>query len=431
MRLVGIDLHVSHVDMKTFRICPQCVAEHGRHEAFWHLRMVHWCPIHRAPLLATCRACGVGLRWTRPGIGRCNCGADLTKQTSKDRCSEPLANLLLVVRAALYSDAQTSAARPQALAHLFHLDLYRLMRLLETLEGVVLRPTRHSALGKPPVKCDGVTKVASILCDWPRAFQQFLEDQYGKELENDSSRRAFKITFPWAFWTLGRNLKAHADQLQFLRDEVIRFGACYWTREQLTRVTPKVALIRVSYEWGSIPEAASVMGIDPRTLLNRVREGLIPIKETGAHRKSRNYRVDMRWARSCNPPVEGVPMRDAAKELGISTPLLSALRTQKVYQDNAITRRLHGYAMEDIADFKERLDRVIALHSGDGSIGGIMIDGRRFDSIGPSAIRAKILRRLIEPEKALAVKARRRQTQGGAPGRARTGTSRLSGADGI
>lgn len=39
VRLVGTELHVSHVDMQTFRICPRCVDEHGRHEAFWHLRL--------------------------------------------------------------------------------------------------------------------------------------------------------------------------------------------------------------------------------------------------------------------------------------------------------------------------------------------------------------------------------------------------------
>ena len=295
VRLVGTAFHVSYVDMCRLRICPGCVARSRTHEAFWHLRMVQWCPIHRTALLERCGSCGVELRWNRPGIDQCNCGADLTKQTPKGHCSKPVADLLLMMRHALYRDTSTTKP-PLGLHHLHHLDLYRLLRLVETLEP--LMPSHAvSRSEERGVESNAFAEVAHTLARWPRNFQAFLQSRYGQHLESDSSRKSFKRTFPWAFWTLGRNLKGHAHQLDFLRDEVFRFGAYHWTREQLGRASVNATVMGLKYEWGSIPDAASLMGIDQRTLLRRVRDGLVPARKAENVRASRNYQIKLSWVR--------------------------------------------------------------------------------------------------------------------------------------
>lgn len=354
MRLVGVELHVSHVDMRAFRVCPRCVAEHGRHEAFWHLKLVQWCPLHRTPLLDECGDCGANLRWNRPNIGRCNCGAELTKQSGEGRCPKPLADLMLVIRAALYGDAESSAARPECSAHLFHLDLYRLMRLVETLGEVICVRNSRGEIVESDV--DPMIEIAEILANWPRNFQAFLQKRYGAVLENDSSRRSFKLTFPWAFWTLGRNLKAHAHQLDFLRDEVVRFGAAHWTQEQLTRFGPRPVLYRLHCDWGSVPDAASLVGLDPRTLLKRIKEGLVPIKQRDTVRGNRNYQVSLEWARNTKYTRHpSMSPRDAAKFIGVPTRTLSRLRTAGIYKVRHLTRRSGGYSLEDVRVLKQLL----------------------------------------------------------------------------
>jgi hypothetical protein len=365
MRLVGVELHASHVDMRAFRVCPVCVAEHGRHEAFWHLEMVQWCPVHRTPLLDECRDCGATLRWKRPSIVRCNCGADLTRQSGEGRCPKPLADLLLVVRAALYRDVESIAARPQRLTQLFHLDLYRLMRLVETLEEVVCVRDSRGAIADSEI--DPMIEIANILANWPRNFQVFLQNRYGEELENDSSRRSFKLTFPWAFWTLGRNLKENAHQLDFLRDEVLRFGAAHWTQERLTRVGPRAALYGLQCEWGSVPDAASLIGLDPRTLLKQIREGLVPIKQSDTVLGNRNYQVSLDWARKTKYSSQpSMSVRDAAKFIGVPTRVLIRLRTARVYKVRHLTRRSGGYSVEDAGALKQLLHERAMKYGTDG-----------------------------------------------------------------
>lgn len=396
MQLLGTELHVSHVDMKVLRICPLCVRENSRHEAFWHLKLVQWCPIHRTPLLSNCRACGVKLRWNRPGIGVCNCGADLTDQVSEDQCLESVANLMFVLRAALYGDAETHASRPRSLAHLYHLDLYRLMRLYETLGYEVTRPRKLGSTWDSGPRYGADVEVCEALSNWPHGFQEFLRRRYGHELEKDGSRRSFKRTFPWVFWTLGKNMKEHAAQLKFLRDEVMRFGADYWTREQLTRESESTVLSRLDCEWGSVPDAALLMGIDPRTLLRRIKDGLVPFKENTTRGKNRNFKVNLRWAsKQKRSAGTGLGVRQAAQVLGISTSLLTALRRHEIYKVKFLTRRRDGYAIEDLQDIKKRLDVVVARHSVDGLVSGIVFDGQRLDRIRPLASCVQALKAML------------------------------------
>lgn len=396
IRLVGTELHVSHVDMRVVRICPSCVAEKGQHEAFWHLRTVQWCPLHRAPLLEKCRQCGVALRWNRPGIGQCNCGADLTKQTAKERCSTALAELLLMMRHALYRDP-AAAEPPSSLRHLHHLDLYRLMRLVETLESVVNSHLDQKA-SAIVVGSEALTEVARILGNWPRNFQRFLQTRYRDDLDLDSSRKSFKRTFPWAFWTLGRNLKEQAHQLDFLRDEVMRFGAYHWTREQLGRASTHATIARLHCEWGSIPDAASLIGIDQRTLLQRVRDGLVPAQKAESVLRNRNYKINLDWARQQNFDHEELTIAKAAVMLGLPLSLFNELVVAGVYKSETITRRRDRLSEQDVMNFKRKLDVVAKEHFPGMSILGIFIGGRRLNGTERVETRASFIRHLSSCE---------------------------------
>ncbi len=403
LRLVGTELHVSHVDMQSFRICPCCVGEHGRHEAFWHLRLVEWCPVHQVRLLTVCWVCRNELRWNRPGVGRCNCGADLTVQVSSERCDDRLSGLLLVIRRALYGSEHIDEAIPSDMAHLLHMDLYRLMRTIEVLSGRMFWREggkagitwRISAAEERGVKAK-LLDIARALAPWPTGFREHLHARYDKVLSEDSSRRSFRDSFSWALWPLGKNLKEHAGQLAFLRDEVLRFGASYWTRDQLMRGAKIRDFGQWEFCWGSVPDAAEILGLDPRTLLKRIREGLVPVKEVATHRRNRNYKVDLQWARaqrySAHP---GVKIRSAATVLGLSPPMLSMLQANRAYRPTLMTRPPNTFAVEDIQRFKLELSHLVTRHSGDESLGGMLINGRRFDKIRSTKERASVLHDLI------------------------------------
>ncbi|QNN45471.1 TniQ family protein [Thermomonas brevis] len=405
LRLVGTELHASYVDMRSFRICPHCVAQQDRHEAFWHLRLVEWCPIHQVRLLTHCQVCGHQLRWNRPGIGRCSCGADLTVQASPERCESRLSGLLLVFRRALYGSEYVDTRVPDEMSHLLHIDLYRLTRMVEVLGNTFYWQRRRNkkemllsvSLEERKVKID-LLEVAKILVPWPISFREALRTYFDKQLSDADARKSFRFAFPWLEFALGRNLREHAEQLAFLREEAARFGATYWTRNQLKRGAG-ARITGENYRWGSVPDAAEVMGVDPRTLLKRIREGVVPVKESAIYRRSRNYKVDLKWAKDqkCSAHPE-VKIRSASAMLGLSPDFFSILLAEQFYRPMLLTRRQGHFAIEDIRRFKGQLDAVVARYSIDGELGGVIFHGRRLDKIRSSKERARALHVLAASE---------------------------------
>ena len=59
------------------KLCPECVAEKGFIEAHFDLALMTGCPVHSRSLLSRCPGCMKPLRWFRPGLLECHCGASL------------------------------------------------------------------------------------------------------------------------------------------------------------------------------------------------------------------------------------------------------------------------------------------------------------------------------------------------------------------
>lgn len=59
------------------QICVACVHREGYCKAVWDCRLYAVCHIHRIPMVGQCKACGSPLRWYRPAVDVCQCGAYL------------------------------------------------------------------------------------------------------------------------------------------------------------------------------------------------------------------------------------------------------------------------------------------------------------------------------------------------------------------
>ncbi|HZX77384.1 TniQ family protein [Lysobacter sp.] len=393
MRLLGQEVYVDEARMDVFRICPACVRETGRHEAAWHLKVMDWCPIHRIRLLEQCEACDRPLGWNRPAVGRCSCGSDLTAQGRASTCSDTLARLLQAFRAVLYRNA--AAPMPEALAHLKDLDLYALSRLVHVLcDQFWERDKRGIPLG-PRRTAEHLEAVSVMLDDWPHNFRSFLVERYEEAILADRWGDAFRSQLYWALTCLKKNMRKRRVQYEFLIDEVYHFGARYIPRERLVRGEK----IRqpVASQWGSILEAASVAGMDPRTLARRIRAGDdIPILRADVHRANRYVLVDMDWARSWKVSrYAPVNVRHAAELLGVSVNVLEGLRKQGVFRTNHHTNRANGYSEEDIEAFSRVLQYLVERHSNDGTVGGLMADGVTLRTTKSVQLRIALLGGLI------------------------------------
>lgn len=60
------------------KICPQCVKRKKYYRASWQLRCICCCVEHEWILSEHCPHCGALIRWNRPAIDICSCGAFLT-----------------------------------------------------------------------------------------------------------------------------------------------------------------------------------------------------------------------------------------------------------------------------------------------------------------------------------------------------------------
>ncbi|MGO9515716.1 MAG: hypothetical protein ACLPND_01595 [Candidatus Korobacteraceae bacterium] len=79
------------------KLCPECVAEKGFIEAHFDLALMTGCPVHSWSLLSRCPGCMEPLRWFRPGLLECDCGASV-RNANLPAISMAESDLLDIVR---------------------------------------------------------------------------------------------------------------------------------------------------------------------------------------------------------------------------------------------------------------------------------------------------------------------------------------------
>lgn len=96
-RLLGHLLTPQELVLTKPKICPDCISEKEFVEAHFDLALMTGCPVHRKALLSACPTCRRPLRWFRPGLLECECGASLV---GADRPAVSLAeaDLLDIIR---------------------------------------------------------------------------------------------------------------------------------------------------------------------------------------------------------------------------------------------------------------------------------------------------------------------------------------------
>ncbi len=87
------------------RLCPECVAAKGFIEAHFDVALMTGCPVHRRSLPCRCPGCMKPLRWFRPGLLECHCGASLRNWPNN------FVRLLRGITEGVPPDASTGVAR--------------------------------------------------------------------------------------------------------------------------------------------------------------------------------------------------------------------------------------------------------------------------------------------------------------------------------
>ncbi|MDJ0574364.1 MAG: TniQ family protein [Xenococcaceae cyanobacterium MO_234.B1] len=61
---------------KATQLCPDCLKESPHARLFWDSKISRVCPIHQCNLINRCPQCQQAIKWSRPGVVKCECGFD-------------------------------------------------------------------------------------------------------------------------------------------------------------------------------------------------------------------------------------------------------------------------------------------------------------------------------------------------------------------
>ncbi len=74
----------SHLRGMHPQVCPRCIHHDGYCRKEWDLSITAICRRHKCSLVDQCQRCHGRLRWDRPDLGVCHCGAILQSTTGQD-----------------------------------------------------------------------------------------------------------------------------------------------------------------------------------------------------------------------------------------------------------------------------------------------------------------------------------------------------------
>jgi len=349
-RLLVHPITATDIDLRSSRLCVQCVREKGFVEAQWDLALMVGCPLHCEWATCICASCGARLTVFRPGLLVCRCGAVL-RTVSSGLMSPGVRSLLEIVRARaleLLPFAEFGAMLP--VADLHRLELRTLLRLIEILGKCKLNISRCQS-HRIEVRYI-MESAASVLEGWPANFHAMLHSLSERNAVGGQISDIRRQFAPFYSSMFKRVMADREEDIDFIRREFLEFASSGWN---MRRIDPR-ALKRVRQQikpaYVSRAELARRMRIDSRTI--KRFELLRP--ESLQRGPNETYCLEAE-ALSCTKERDGSVMRlrEAAAEIQIPVSVLRILKQNGEYR---VTRRLPtqpGFRKEDVILFRNRL----------------------------------------------------------------------------
>jgi TniQ len=355
-RLLGHLLTPWELALTRPKLCPECVAEQGFIEAHFDLALMTGCPLHRRSLLSRCPGCMRPLRWFRPGLLECHCGASL-RNADLPAISGAEPDLLDIIRRktlGLNPGQEYASGLPAS-----HLEVMELQALL-SLVGTLGR--RSMIVDNDPDRRNSqriVLAAAGVLADWPNNFFRLLR-RIAEGMPTDSStgvaRGRFSGIYRSLFSLRGIMPTTHGD---FLRIAFLDFIRNDWKPAFIDQKLMRRLRTGQSERFVSKAALARRYGIDTRAAARFLEDQGVPSK-TIRWGKSERKLVDSAAARLfLTLPGKIYRVRQAAAMIGISGELLKCLKASGDFEVNhLISRTKPGFHELDIEAFIQKLKKL-------------------------------------------------------------------------
>ncbi|MFA6063610.1 MAG: TniQ family protein [Gallionella sp.] len=349
-RILGHSLGPSikryHLRLNTPRFCPDCVKQQGFLDALWDLELVTACPKHKTRLLESCPNCGHEIKWYRPGLLKCTCGATFTPTDS------PITDEIIELTEIIKSTVHRSPLSP--MTNVAKFPVAELTRLpLRSLLTVINILGHHQANGHKTTPEETIHGAIEALKNWPSGFHNFLReiDKNNNKINNINSL-GLRKRFSSLYYSLFK-CSEMLEGTEFIRAEFIRFGMHEWGEgvidsKMLENDAPP-------QRFQSLTQLASHLGVQPTTLKKWGKLGLVPLKIINIG-KLKRYIIDLQSV----PVKKGTPGktmsdRQAAAFLGLPVSVLKSLRVTGDYKSTFLATRLKSFHEDDVINFKNSI----------------------------------------------------------------------------
>jgi hypothetical protein len=351
-RLLGHFLTPWELAVTAPKLCPECVAEKGFIEAHFDLALMTGCPVHRRSLLCRCPRCMKPLRWFRPGLLECGCGASL-RNVSLPAISGAEADLLDIMRRKVLGlAAGRNYASGLPGSYLEAIDLQPLLSLVGMLgRRRMVVDNDSDRRNSQPI----VFGAASVLADWPDNFFRLLRG-IKETMPTDSSTGVARGGFSGIYRSLfSRRGTLPTTQGDFLRVAFLDFIRNDWKPDFIDQKLMKRLRTGQSERFVSRAAFARRYGIDTRTAARFLEDQGVPSK-TFRWGKSERKLIDSAAAR-LSPTIPGkiYRVRRAAAMIGISGGLLRRLKASGDFEVDHLLRTKPGVHELDIEAFIQKL----------------------------------------------------------------------------
>lgn len=330
--------------------CPHCVMEEEYLDAFWDLGLSVACPKHRCTLVEKCGACGEALSWFRPGLLTCKCGASLMDAPTHP-VEQPLVDLMSLLQAKVHAKAlsETSNAVGLPTQHLANLSLRSLIIVLFALGNFSISGRSR----EPNTDLLSVAGgAAGVLMNWPYGYYNFLRRIGAKTDNKEAATLGLRKRFEGFYSSMFKG-RTYGHEMQFLRDEFVRFGLEEWG-ESIVGTRMKRGVVGTA-RFVSAQHYANLVGIRPITLRRWARSGKIPLREVATAEQKRFIADLKKHTIPKKAPGKIFETRAAAAYIGLPVSALKALRDSGHYAVTHMAIHMPGYHEGDLQSLREKL----------------------------------------------------------------------------
>lgn len=342
-----------YLNIKSPKICPECIVESGFTDSFWDLKFAIGCPLHDRYLLKSCPDCKKPLSWFRPGLLKCKCGCDLSKFGGESLNNNAVLGLLTFMRNLLRREPHKQDYLMQKLG--FPVDHLMMLTLPELLSIIVRFENKgghlNKSIGSVITYQEEMTleRVSHALKNWPEGLYSYL-DSFNHDrvsMKGFGIRKQFESFYGSLFKS-----NIPKEKISFIKDAFIKFGLEKW---QHAFVTNKLASNVENKHLVGIYGLADNLGVMPSTARRMVNQSLIPsttVTHNGKSRKLINLEQEFPFKAT---PGKTFTVRKAAAWLGLPVGVLKKLRSDGDFKVQHIATPFSAYHELDLMIFRDRL----------------------------------------------------------------------------